>query len=53
MFRQQMTRIVLVAKYDKIKLSGSNNMYRIQLWALATDTALYLGSISAALSCLV
>ena len=31
MFRQQMTEIVLVAKYDKIKMSGSNNIYRIQL----------------------
>ena len=28
MFRQQMTRIVLVAECDKIKLSGSNNMHR-------------------------
>ena len=28
MFHQQMTRIVLVAECDKIKLSCSNNMYR-------------------------
>ena len=41
MFRQQMTRIVLVARYDEIKLPGSNNMHRIQLRALVTDTALY------------
>ena len=41
MFRQQMTEIVLVAKYDKVKMSGSKNMYRIQLWAVATATALY------------
>ena len=41
MFLQQMTRIALVAKYHKIKLPGSNNMYRTQLWALATATALY------------
>ena len=26
MFPQQMTRIIVVAKYDKIKLPGSNNM---------------------------
>ena len=31
MFRQQMTRIILVARYDKIKLpAGSNNMCRTQ-----------------------
>ena len=28
MFHQQMTRIVLVAECDKIKMSGSKNMYR-------------------------
>ena len=31
MFPQQMTRIIVMAKYDKIKLPGSNNMYRTQL----------------------
>ena len=41
MFPQQMTRIIVMAKYDKIKLPGSNNMYRTQLWALATTKALY------------
>ena len=28
MFHQQMTRIALVAKCDKIKMSGTKNMYR-------------------------
>ena len=41
MFPQQMTRIIVVAKYDKNKLPRSNNMYRTQLWALATTKALY------------
>jgi len=38
----KMTRIVLVARYDKIKLPDSNNMCRndVQLWALATATTL-------------
>ena len=31
MFPQQMTRIIVMAKYDKTKLPGSNNMYRTQL----------------------
>ena len=41
MFPQQMTRIIAMAKYDEIKLLGNNNMYRTQLWALATTKALY------------
>ena len=41
MFPQQMTRVIVIAKYDKIKLPGSNNMYRTQLWALATTKALF------------
>ena len=42
-FPQQMTRITVMAKYDKIKLPGSNNMYRTQfiIWALAATKALY------------
>ena len=41
MFSQQMIRIIVMAKYDEIKLPGSNNMYRTQLWALATTKALF------------
>ena len=41
MFPQQMRRIIVMAKYDNIKLPGSNNMYHTQLWALATTKALY------------
>ena len=41
MFSQQMIRIIVMAKYDEIKLQGSNNMYRTQLWALATTKALF------------
>ena len=41
MFPQQMTRIIVMAKYDKIELPGSNNMYCTQLWALTTTKALY------------
>ena len=41
MYPQQLTRIIVMAKYDKIKLPGSNNMYRTQLWALATTKALH------------
>ena len=43
MFPQQMTRVIAMAKYGKIKLPGSNNMYRTQFitWALATTKALY------------
>ena len=33
MLPQQMTRIIVIAKYDKIKLPGSNKMYRTQLSA--------------------
>ena len=41
MFPQQMTRIIVMAKYHKNKLPGSNNVYRTQLWALTTTKALY------------